>query len=84
MGEIDTYRIQYRADRKFAMGHIIRQKLDKTTATQYLEQYCIDNNIPSEDKFISITLSDLVQLHEGSIIRLGITEKMFTQWKIAN
>jgi len=44
----------------------------------------LSNNIPSEDKFISITLSDLVQLHEGAIIGLGITEKMFTQWKSAN
>jgi Fic family protein len=84
LGEIDTYRIQYRADRKIAMGHIIRQKLDGATATQYLEQYCVDNNIPSEDKFISMTLSDLVQLHEGAIIGLGITERMFIQWKNAN
>lgn len=84
LGEIDTYRIQYRADRKIAMGHIIRQKLDEATATRYLEQYCIDNNIPSEDKFISMTLSDLAQLHEGSIIGLGITERIFIEWKSAN
>ncbi|WP_282110966.1 Fic family protein [Shewanella algicola] len=84
LGEIDTYRIQYRADRKIAMGHIIRQSLDEATATQYLEQYCVDNNIPLEDKFISMTLSDLGQLHEGAIIGLGITEKMFTQWRSAN
>lgn len=81
LGEIDTYRVQHRADRKFSMGHIIRQKLDETAANQYLEQYCLDNNIPSADKFISMTLSDLAQLHEGSIIGLGITEKMFIDWK---
>lgn len=81
LGEIDTYRIQYRADRKIAMGHIIRQKLDESGATQYLEQYCINNNIPLEDKFISMTLSDLGHLHEGAIIGLGVTENMFIQWK---
>lgn len=81
LGEIDTYRIQHRASRKIAMGHIIRQKLDEASASQYLEQYCLDNNIPSEDKFISMTLSDLAQLHEGSIIGLGITENMFIEWK---
>ncbi|MFT7006297.1 MAG: Fic family protein [Colwellia sp.] len=84
LGEIDTYRIQHRADRKIAMGHIIRQKLDDAAVNQYLEQYCRDNNIPSEDKFISMTLSDLAQLHEGSIIGLGITEKIFIEWKNAN
>ena len=81
LGEIDTYRIEHRSNRKIAMGHIIRQKLDGAAANQYLEQYCQDNNIPSEDKFISMTLSDLAQLHEGSIIGLGITEKMFTAWR---
>lgn len=84
LGEIDTYRIRHRSIRKIAMGHIIRQKLDEVAANQYLEQFCKDNNIPSEDKFISMTLSDLAQLHEGSIIGLGITEKMFIQWKNTN
>ena len=84
LGEIDTYRIQHRADRKIAMGHIIRQKLDDVAVNQYLEQYCRDNNISSEDKFISMTLSDLALLHEGSIIGLGITEKMFIEWKSTN
>ena len=81
LGEIDTYRIQHRANRKIAMGHIIRQKLDEAAANQYFEQYCLDNNIPSVDKFISMAFNDLAQLHEGSIIGLGITEKMFIEWK---
>lgn len=81
LGEIDAYRIQFRADRKRAMGHIIRKKLNQAAANQYLEQYCRDNNITSEDKFISMTLSDLLQLHEGSIIGLGVTEKMFLEWQ---
>ena len=41
-----------------------------------------DNSIPSADKFVSMALSDLEQLHTGSIIGLGITEKMFTDWKL--
>ncbi|GLR69165.1 Fic family protein [Agaribacter marinus] len=81
LGEIDTYRIQYRADRKIVMGNIIRQKLDESAATKYLEQYCRENNIPLEDKFVSMTFVALSQLHEGSIIGLGITEKMFIEWK---
>jgi len=81
LGEIDAYRVQHRADRKNAMGHIIRQKFEELEASQYLEQYCIDNNVPSVDKFISMALSDLAQLHEGSIIGLGITEQIFIEWK---
>lgn len=81
---IDAFRIQSRADRKAAMGHIIRQNLDEAYVNQYLEQFCQDNNISSVDKFISMTLSDLAQLHEGSIFGLGITENMFVKWKSAN
>lgn len=84
LGEVDVYRIQHRVERKIAMGHIIRQKLDNNSAIQYLESYCRDNNIPSEDKFISMTCSDLAQLHEGAIVGLGITQQMFIEWKTIN
>ncbi|KFX03834.1 hypothetical protein KP22_15345 [Pectobacterium betavasculorum] len=81
IGEIDVYRIQHRAARKVAMGNIIRQNLNESLTNQYLEKYCAENDIPSADKFIAMTLSDLAQLHVGSIIGLGITENMFIKWK---
>ncbi|MCA6952811.1 Fic family protein [Pectobacterium polaris] len=81
IGEIDIYRIQHRVARKVAMGNIIRENLNEQLAEQYLEKYCAENDIPSADKFIAMTLSDLAQLHVGSIVGLGITEKMFIEWK---
>ncbi|KFX24241.1 Fic family protein [Pectobacterium versatile] len=81
IGEIDIYRIQHRAARKVAMGSIIRENLNEPLAEQYLKKYCAENDIPSADKFIAMTLSDLAQLHVGSIVGLGITEKMFIEWK---
>ncbi len=81
LGEIDSYRIQYRAERKLAMGQVIRENLHGLAAEQYLEQFCVGQAIPAADKFISMTLNDLTQLHEGGIIGLGITESMFKKWQ---
>ena len=81
VGEIDVYRIQYRAERKAAMGNVIRQKLDEDAVIAYLEQYCIEQNITSQHKFIAMTISDLTQLHVGAIVGLGITEQQFIDWQ---
>ncbi len=81
VGEIDSYRILHRNSRKLAMGHIIRNKLTGNLINPFLQQYCIDNNIPTAEKFISMTINDLKQLHLGAIIGLGITEKAFIEWK---
>jgi len=81
LGEIDAYRIQYRAARKAAMGQIIRSNLSEEKVNEFLRKYCVDNHIESPDKFIAMTNADLTQLHEGAIIGLGITESMFKKWK---
>lgn len=83
LGEIDSYRIQYRAARKEAMGGIIRNNISKNDVETYLQRYCAEHNIPSTDKFIAITTNDLNHLHVGAIIGLGITESMFISWKNA-
>ncbi|MGB0893822.1 MAG: Fic family protein [Parashewanella sp.] len=84
LGEIDTYRIQYRNERKQAMGEVIRQQLHGKAIEDFLTQFCIDNSIDSSDKFIVMTENDLKQLHSGAIIGLGITKNMFDEWKHSN
>lgn len=83
LGEIDVYRVKYRAQRKAAMGHIIRENLNEQAANEYLETYCKANDIPLSEKFINMTLSDLLHLHEGALVGLGVTEAMFQHWKSA-
>ena len=84
LGEIDAYRIQYRAARKEAMGKIIRENISHEHLNTFLKEYCDENNIERPDKFIVMTSADLEALHEGAIIGLGITENMFKVWKGAN
>lgn len=81
LGEIDTFRIQYRSLRKEAMGEIIRQRLTAQEAEVYLKTFCLQRTIELSDKFITMTEGELKHLHSGAIVGLGITEKAFKAWK---
>lgn len=79
-GEIDAFRIQYRAQRKAVMGQVVKRNLHGKDAEQFIERYCTDNGIGSSEKFTAMTLADLSALHAGAIIGLGITETEFSNW----
>ena len=81
LGEIDTYRVQYRSERKSVMGAIIRERVVGKGMELFLLEYCETHNIESPDKFISMTLNELQNLHSGAIIGLMVTEKSFKSWK---
>ncbi|MFT5163891.1 MAG: Fic family protein, partial [Alteromonadaceae bacterium] len=81
LGEIDTFRIQYRAIRKEAMGEVIRQGLTGEEIEIYLKMFCLQRTIEFSDKFITMTMGELKHLHSGAIVGLGITEKTFKAWK---
>mgnify|MGYP003637461319 FL=1 len=81
LGDIDAYRIQHRMARKEAMGQIIRNNITDKKINEFLSSYCMENNIELPDKFIAMTTADLMQLHEGAIIGMGVTEAMFNMWK---
>jgi Fic family protein len=80
LGEIDAFRIQYRAQRKAVMGQVVKRNLHGKYAEQFIERYCTDNNIESSEKFTAMTLADLSALHAGGIVGLGITETEFNDW----
>lgn len=79
--DIDPYRIKYRAMRKDAMGKAIRNLVNDKRLYAFFKNYCQQNNIEQPDKFITMAIADLGQLHEGAIIDLGITEAMFQKYK---
>jgi len=81
IGEIDGYRIQHRAQRKQVMGEIIRAGLHNDEIEKQLVNFCHQQAINSQDKFIAMTLTDLKLLHQGAIIGLGITQNQFVTWK---
>jgi Fic family protein len=80
LGEIDAFRIQYRAQRKAVMGQIVKQNLHGAEAEQFIENYCTKNNIEDAIKFTAMTLADLSAIHAGAVIGLGITEDQLHTW----
>lgn len=80
LGEIDAFRIQYRQQRKEAMGQVVRSGLHGTPAEKFIEDFCLKYGIKDVAKFTSMTLADLSTLHSGAIIGLGITESQLNKW----
>jgi len=80
LGHIDVYRVKYRRERKAVLGDIIREQLTGNDIELTLERYCDNNQIEEKDKFVSIAITELNNLHSGAIIGLGVTEGMFYAW----
>jgi hypothetical protein len=80
LGHIDVYRVKYRRERKAVLGDIIREQLTGKDIELTLERYCDNNQIEEKDKFVSIAITELNNLHSGAIIGLGVTEGMFYAW----
>ena len=80
IGQIDTYRVKYRKERKEILGEIIRGGLIGSDIELALDAYCTAHKIENEDKFISIALTELNNIHSGAVIGLGVTEGMLLTW----
>ncbi|WP_345425928.1 Fic family protein [Halioxenophilus aromaticivorans] len=80
LGEIDAFRIQYRQQRKEAMGLVVKHGLHGKKAEDTIENFCEQNGIGEAAKFTAMTLADLSTLHAGAIIGLGITEAQLDAW----
>ncbi|XPF93317.1 hypothetical protein ACM9HF_14975 [Colwellia sp. RE-S-Sl-9] len=83
LGEIDSYRIQYRAERKEVIAQIIRSRIQGSKIEPAITRYCHENNIASPDKFITMVLQEIETLHSGALVSLGVTESIFKAWKIS-
>lgn len=81
VGEIDAYRVQYRAQRKQVMGQIIAGDLHGKAKEEHIFEYCEQNNIPQPEKFVAMTSADVAALHTGAIVGLGIAESQLMDWK---
>jgi len=80
LGEIDAFRIQYRQQRKEIMGLVVKKGLHGKLAENLIEEFCQHYDIKDVAKFTAMTLADLITLHAGAIIGLGITEAQLNKW----
>ena len=80
LGEIDAYRVMYRAQRKEAMGRVVRSRLHGADAEQCIADFCAEKQIIDPEKFAAMTLADLDNLHASAIVGLGISETELQAW----
>ena len=80
LGDIDGFRILYRAQRKEAMGLVIRSGLHGKAAEKCVERFCAERQIPDVEKFTAMAMTDLDTLHVNGIVGLGISESQFNAW----
>ncbi len=80
LGQVDSFRIQFRNERKEVMGQIIKNGLYDDKARFWMEKYCQNHDITDQDKFVAMILTDMNSLHEGNIVGMGVTLSELKKW----
>jgi hypothetical protein len=78
--EPEAYRLKYRSEIADVVRHAVREKIRPTEAA--LARLAKPLVSPEDlDRFTSIALADLTDLHEGNIARFRLRPFEFKQWK---
>lgn len=82
LGDPDPFRVRYRLLRKETVALVVREKMDKKSATAFIRNIA-KNSTPESDhmKFIEVVETELMSLHEGNIARYGLRPVEFEQWQ---
>lgn len=82
LGEPDPFRIRYRSLIAETVSKVVRARMSKVQAIA-LVRSCADKQVPNEDKerFIEVTETQLMSLHEGSIARYRLRPSEFQAWQ---
>jgi len=78
--EPDAFRLKYRSEIADVVRHAVREKLRPTEAA--LARLAKPLVSPEDlDRFTSIALAELADLHEGNVARFRLRPSEFKQWK---
>ncbi|MDE3055297.1 MAG: Fic family protein [Verrucomicrobiota bacterium] len=82
LGDPDPFLIKYRNQRKELISFIVKQRMDKLSATEYIQKES-KKKVPVQDqlRFIEIIERELMGLHKGNIARYRLQLKEFDAWQ---
>lgn len=82
LGEPDPFRIRYRSLIAETVSEVVRSQMSKVQAIAFVRR-CANDQVPNEDKerFIEVTETQLMSLHEGSIARYRLRPSEFQAWQ---
>ncbi len=82
LGEPDPFRIRYRSQITATVSEVVRARMSKVQAIAFVRS-CAAEQVPHEDKerFVEITETQLMSLHEGNIARYRLRPSEFQAWQ---
>lgn len=82
LGDPDPFRMRYRQQMKQLIHEIVSGGMGRKPSHQKIKQFA-EATIPVEDKarFIEITETELMSLHEGNMARYQIRPAEYTRWR---
>lgn len=82
LGEPDPFRIQYRTLIAETVTDVVRGRMNKAQAVAFVRR-CADEHLPEPDRarFVEVTETQLMSLHEGSIARYRLRPSEFQAWQ---
>ncbi len=82
LGDPDPFRMRYRQQMKQLIHEIVSGGMGRKPSHQKIKQFA-EATIPVEDeaRFIEITETELMSLHEGNMARFQIRPAEYTRWR---
>ena len=82
LGEPDPFRIRYRSQIAETVSEVVRGRMSKVQAIAFVRS-CAAEQVPHEDqaRFIEVTETQLMSLHEGNIARYRLRPSEFQAWQ---
>lgn len=82
LGEPDPFRLRYRAELRELVADLIRERTGRKEAAARIAAWAADRIDPADrGRFIEITETELMELHEGNFARYQIRPSEFTAWR---
>lgn len=82
LGEPDPFRLRHRRHLATLIQSVIRQRLDKKKAGPAIKKFAEAHlDVKDWGRFIEITESELMSLHEGNVARYQIRPSEFEAWR---
>jgi Fic family protein len=81
IGDPDPFRFRFRLQIKEVIADVIRKTMDKKAATAYIAKWASSNlQVPDQHRFIEVTETELMGLHEGNFARYKIRPSEYKSW----
>jgi Fic family protein len=82
LGEPDPFRMKHRDNLRHVMAEIMRGKMGRKTAAEYIAEWTKTNISPADqEQFREVSEREILSLHEGNFARYRVRQSEFSAWQ---